>query len=249
MAVHTHISAPQIARFRILIYLMCLLAACCIAEPEEPDAMSCNPILGEGLKRSPCEAALANLPRGALPSIFTTRQSEPRNNWNQVPVRRVDSDHNPECSITIDLDGHSQNDVFVLVPWDKIRAMAQDVIGICVDGFSWGGWETYGLNATFEALMPPAPYHAIPPPDPATVVNPDGSEDSSSVAMPEGYGGRHGFSKSYSNLFILSSPTAVYTTSRVTGIIVGVRYVAGQSISSSCPSTHFSTQMYPCIWS
>ncbi|KAL8827061.1 MAG: hypothetical protein Q9191_003417 [Dirinaria sp. TL-2023a] len=143
-----------------------------------------------GLKRPACETALSNLPRGTLLSIFTTRQGAPTNNWNHVPKRYVDLVDNPKCSITVDLDGHSLHDVFVLVPWDKIRAIAEDVIGFCVKDLSWGGWETYGLNASFEALMPPSPYDSLSPAaptGPAVAYNPDGS---GGIAIPERTGFR-----------------------------------------------------------
>ena len=206
--------------------LMALLfAAHCFAESRDPDTFSCNPLLGMTLKRPSCEAALSNLPRGNLPSIFTTRQGAPTNNWIHVPKRYYDSDHNPECSISVDLDGHSQHNVFVLIPWDKVRAMASDVISSCIDGLSWGGWETYGLNASFEALMPPSPYDSHTPAIPAVIHNPDGSE-ASTIAIPEGYGQRPGFSKSNSSVPIFTFMVAENTISPVNDCYVMVQTIA-----------------------
>lgn len=196
---------------------MSLLAAYCVADPRGPDTFSCSPRLSTTLKRRPCEAALSHLPQGTLPSIFTTRPAAPENNFHQVPKRYFDSGVNPQCSIDVALDGHSQRDVYVLVPWDKIRSMAIDLISLCVDGLSWGGWETFGLNASFEALISPSRYNG----EPAVVHNPDGSEDDSRIAIPEGYGGRNGFNVPLYMVVTVSGPRS-RMPQRETDLLIGL---------------------------
>lgn len=146
------------------------------------DITVCGARFGKPLERSRCLAALSNLPGGTLPSIFTTRTHSETNNYEQVPQRFVDAADNPACAITIDLDGRSMNDVFVLVPWIEIRTIARHVIEHCVARSIKGGISTFGLHQVFEAIISPTPYN--PSVEPATVVNPDGSIDS--VAMPLG---------------------------------------------------------------
>ena len=93
----------------------------------------------------------------------------------------------PACAITVDLDGHSLNDVFVLIPWDQVRHLAQIAINVCVDVHAEGGISFFGLNHTFESIIYRVPYDtrinsAIH--DTVDVMNPDGSIDS--VAIPAG---------------------------------------------------------------
>lgn len=147
---------------------------------DDEDVTVCNERFGHPLQTSRCMAALENVPDSLLPSIFTTRTRSETNNYEQVPLRFVDAATNPACAITVDLEGHSMNDVFVLVPWNEIRALALHVIEYCVAAGSKGGTTTFGLHHVFEAIISPTPYD--PSVEPAVVVNPDGSVDS--VAMP-----------------------------------------------------------------
>jgi hypothetical protein len=159
-----------------------------------PDVSSCGAIYG-ALSTSPCQVALQGLPSGSIPSIFTTRTSASDNNFVTVPKRYVDSETHPSCAITIDLDGHSKDNVFVLVPWKKIRTIVQDIIDGCVDRSHWGGFETFGLQRTFDAVIDPTLFepneanNAVP----AQVEQPDGTLDTTVVATPpdtssSGYG-------------------------------------------------------------
>lgn len=150
------------------------------ADYGEYDLTMCGERFGHPLQRSRCLAALDNIPDSLLPSIFTTRTRSETNNYEQVPRRFVDAATNPACAITVDLEGHSMNDVFVLVPWNEIRAMALHVIEYCVAAGNRGGITTFGLQHVYEAIISPTPYD--PSTEPAAVVNPDGSVDS--VAMP-----------------------------------------------------------------
>jgi len=142
----------------------------------------CDKRFGKPLDISRCMAALSNLPDSTLPSIFTTRTHSDTNNYEQVPRRFVDAANHPACAITVDLEGHSQNDVFVLIPWIEVRAIARHIIDYCVGRSTRGGMSTFGLHHVFEAIISPTPYN--PGPEPAVIVNPDGSIDS--VAIPPG---------------------------------------------------------------
>ena len=156
------------------------------ADIARPDVRSCHHEYGI-LDRRSCETAIELLPRGALPSIFSVGQ-ETMDNMFTLPRFEVDSAERPRCVITIDLDGHSDRNVFVLVPWNKIREMAESILDLCISsaGFGWGGTVTFGLQRTFDALVNPAPYG----PDggqvaePAEVIQPDGSRGI--VAIPAG---------------------------------------------------------------
>ena len=145
--------------------------------PESPDARACSQYLGRPLSHEECQAAVDNLPRGTLPSIFTTRAHTATNNYIEVPVRYSDDDLRPSCSVTIDLEGHSLTDQFVLVPWDEIRKMAQAVVDTCVDILNQGGFITYGIGRTLESLIHPMAYGGDDAniPTPAWVRQPDGS--------------------------------------------------------------------------
>ena len=169
--------------------LFTLLVSLCVAYkihsyPEPPDALWCSQSLGRPLGRWACQAAVNNLPRGTLPSIFTTRAHSATNNYIQVPVRYADAESRPDCTVTIDLDGHSRNDQFVFVPWDEVRQMAQVVVDSCVDTLSRGGFITYGIGRTFESLIHPTAYDGenAEIPTPAWVWQPDGTVNS--VAIP-----------------------------------------------------------------
>lgn len=162
------------------------------------ETLHCSDEYGYPLQVSHCEAALLNVPQGALPSIFTTRED---NQYVTVPQRFVDHTRLPLCAITIDLDGHSKTDVFVLIPWDEIRKIAARVIERCIGTIAKGGISTFGLSRTYDAFIPPEPY------DPITaqaVISPDGSVDS--VAVPPDHEG--GVSKFLCLcLALMASPT------------------------------------------
>jgi len=176
------------------VLFLCMLICHGNADFVGPDVSSCGAIYG-ALSTSPCQVALQGLPTGSIPTIFTSRTSASDNNFVTLPKRYVDSEIHPSCAITIDLDGHSKDNVFVLVPWKKIRSIVQDIIDSCVDRSHWGGFETFGLQRTFDAMIDP---RLIEPNEannavPAQVVQPDGTIDTSVVAIPpdtssSGYG-------------------------------------------------------------
>lgn len=180
----SHVSAITLI---IILYTHCSLA----------QVLLCSDRYGTPLARSSCQQTLSHMPRGSLPSIFTTRPRTPTNNYEHVPQRWVDNIFDiPTCAITVDLDGHSINDVFVLVPWDTVRLVAQEIIDECVEPLYSGGMATFGLNHSFESVIHPTPYDPrINPIRVATVdvLNPDGTIDS--VAVPAG--SEDGISKLY----------------------------------------------------
>ena len=152
--------------------------------PESPDTRACSYFLGRPLRHGACQAAVENLPRGTLPSIFTTRAHTATNNYIQVPVRYNDIELRPSCTVSIDLDGHSLTDQYVFVPWNEIREMAQAVVDTCVDLLLCGGFITYGVGRTFESLIYPTAYgdNNAEIPVPAWVRQPDDTVES--VAIP-----------------------------------------------------------------
>ena len=105
-------------------------------------------------------------------------------NFVTVPKRYADSEVHPSCIVTVDLDGNSKKNVYVLVPWKKIRRIVEDILDDCVDGLGAGGFETWGLKSTFDALANTTSDEAddVNNPVPAYVEQPDGSVDS--VAIP-----------------------------------------------------------------
>lgn len=158
-----------------------------------PNTASCNPGYGHPLIRWPCELALSDMPTGSIPRTFSTKAKTQADDWEQLPQHYVDNTAKPACVITVELEGHSQSDVSVTISYDMIRNIAINVKENCIQRLSWGGWETYGLDATFRALVPPAAYDGSIYRQPAAVENPDGSMDS--VGLPEGTSGVDGFSK------------------------------------------------------
>lgn len=154
--------------------------------PFPPDGYYCSASLGF---RNPaiaaCQAAWEDIPRGSLSSIFTTRPRTSTNNYVQVPDAYSDNDANPLCTITIDLDGHSENDVFVLVPYDVIKEMTENLISKCVTE-QMGGMMTYGMAGTLNTLLEPTAYDgsAINVPLPSVVEQPDGTVHSIAIPPP-----------------------------------------------------------------
>ena len=135
--------------------------------PVSPDAEACSQFLGYPLNYWSCQAAVDNLPKGTLPSIFTTRAHTATNNYIQVPIHYTDAESYPSCRVSINLDGHSQNDQFVFVPWNEVREMAQVVVDGCVDTLNRGGFITYGVGRTLESLIHPTNYDNAEIPTPA----------------------------------------------------------------------------------
>ena len=158
----------------------------------EPNTASCGPGFGNPLIRWPCEIALSEMPTGSTLRTFSTEAKSRNNDWIQLPQRYVNGDDSA-CTITIDLEGHSQRDVSFSVSYDTIRSIAQNVMNNCIGGHGWGGWETYGLLNTFQALRWPEPYDTAQ--QAAVFENPDGSI--TSLGLPEGTGGVNGFSMSH----------------------------------------------------
>ena len=155
--------------------------------PVSPDVQECGQTPSppeRPLDHRACQGAVDNLPRGTLPSIFTTRAHTATNNYIQVPVHYTDAEPNPGCMVTIDLDGHSKDDQFVFVPWNEIREMAQVIVNTCVDLVNRGGFITYGVGRTFESLIHPTTYEGNNGdiPTPAWVLQPDGAVEF--VAIP-----------------------------------------------------------------
>lgn len=180
--------------FFYLVFSLCLQAVLIHAyDVVHPNTASCNPGYGHPLIRWPCEIALSDIPSESVPRTFSTKVKNQADDWERLPLRYVDNTAKPACVITVDLDGHSQSDVSVTISYDMIRNIAINVKKNCVHRLSWGGWETYGLNATFRALVPPMAYDGSVPRQAAAVENPDGSIDS--VGLPEGTSGVDGFSK------------------------------------------------------
>ena len=178
--------------------------------PVPPDGYYCSTSLGfKNPAMTACMAAWYNMPRGSLPTTFS-RPLATSNNYVQVPDAYSNSESNPQCTITIDLDGHSKDSVSVTVPWDVVREMTQDLILRCVTGQT-GGMMTYGIAGTIERLLEPTSYDgiAIPVPMPAAVEQPDGSIDS--VAFPPPAAGAEATEGGYSEY--LNTPFIVDMTS------------------------------------
>lgn len=152
--------------------------------PVSPDAQRCSGVLGRPLGPLACQAVVNNLPRGTLPSIFTTRARTPVNNYIQVPVLYTNAGPDPACMVTIDLDGHSLTDQFIFVPWDEVRKMAQSIVDSCVSPMNRGGYITYGIGRTLQSLVHPTTYEGnnADIPTPIWVRQPD--ETINYVAIP-----------------------------------------------------------------
>lgn len=181
--------------FAITIWVMALLGYLPTAlawqrYPVPPDKMSCSKELGRPLARWKCQAAIDQMPKGRLPSIFTTRQRSPENGWVTVPQRFHDNQGINGCIVHIDLDGHSTKDVFVMVPWDEIREMAQIIMDSCVWQMGSGGFITYGLGKTLQSLTGPVLYdiNGREVPRPAWAQQPDGSINAVAVPYDKGAG-------------------------------------------------------------
>ena len=129
--------------------------------PEPPDVSNCNRLLGRTLDIETCQEALSTMSRGratGLISIFTTQSSA--RGLTRVPLIFTASARRSLCVITIDLDGHSQNEDTVTVPWDVVRQVTQALIDKCASR-SISGIITYGLGTTLNALMTPVAYSGL----------------------------------------------------------------------------------------
>ena len=151
--------------------------------PIEPNTMSCSPGLGSPLNRWPCEIALSEIPHETTLRTFSSKAKPfDHDEWIELPQRFANNDVHPDCEFTIELEGHSKRDDSVVASYEMIRNIAINLLSTCVINKAWGGWETFGLDRTFRALVPPTPYAQV-----AAVENPRGSVDS--VALPEITGG------------------------------------------------------------
>lgn len=182
--------------------------------PTAPDTWDCRPSFGRLLQLSSCRTALDNIPRGKRASIFSTRARTAKNNWVQVPGRYTSGGAQPRCVITIDFDGHSQDDVFVVVPYDEIRKMAQKIVNSCVGYMQGkGGFITYGVGKSMDALIDPIAFGGNPVPSPARVQQPDGTVDDDHVAIPLSPASSDGYSEfwhlSVVSRFIRAKPSGL----------------------------------------
>lgn len=185
------LARPSLGFRPCLLFLFFSLWNSCIEAtirlpPVAPDSSTCSRYFGRQLLPERCMAALDKIPSGALQSTFSTRQSTTSNNHIEVPLRYFDDDHNPSCRITIDLEGRSENNVFVQVSFDDVRQMAKFVIDTCVTRRQVGGRITFGLLDTLTAMVFPRSYDGSPVsiPVPAIVSQPDGTVDGGIVAIP-----------------------------------------------------------------
>ncbi|KAI4185015.1 MAG: hypothetical protein L6R41_004387 [Letrouitia leprolyta] len=107
-----------------------------------------------------------------LNTVFSLHSSNP--GVTQLPRRYTEPAGRLSCTITVDLDGHSQNDVTISVPWDVLRQVTQDLIDKCASRHL-GGAITYGLGNTLDALVNPVAYDGASIDLTAIVLQPDGS--------------------------------------------------------------------------
>ena len=126
------------------------------------------------------------MPMGPQPKSFTTGASFASSNDIQVPVVYTDNEANPQCMITIDLDGHSKDNVSIEISWNDIKQMAWSLMAECIPQ-QLGGVRTYGMADTLQALLKPTAYSDGSPINlggvHAAVEQPDGTINS--VAIPE----------------------------------------------------------------
>ncbi|KAL8935009.1 MAG: hypothetical protein Q9216_005629 [Gyalolechia sp. 2 TL-2023] len=114
-----------------------------------------------------------------LNTVFALRSSN--RGFTQLPLTYTEPAGRYSCAITIDLDGHSQNDVTVSIPWDVVRQVTQDLIDECASRHT-GGIITYGLGNTFNALVNPTAYDGAAIDLTAIVQQPDGSNTFATLA-------------------------------------------------------------------
>lgn len=206
-------------------------------EVVEPNTSSCSPGYGNPLIRWPCEIALSEMPTGSTLKTFSTKAKSRNDDWIQLPQRYVDEDAQPACVITIDLEGHSQRDASFSVSYDTIRIIAQNVMNNCIGGHGWGGWETYGLLNTFQALRRPEPYDGSIAQQAAVFENPDGSI--SSLGLPEGTGGINGFSRSHPTSARISVDQGIPLTDTLDVPVYMLITVSGPSVSKRKERTDY----------
>ena len=164
------------------------------SDPIAPNTMSCSPGLGNPLNRWACEIAMSEIPHaGTLRTFSTKAKSSEHDEWIELPQRFTDNDFHPDCEFTVELEGHSKPHETVEASHEMTRKIAINLLDNCVFDKAWGGWETFGLDRTFRALIPPTPYDQL-----AMVENPDGMVNS--VALPEN---SPGFSESPQHVYLL----------------------------------------------
>lgn len=157
---------------------------------DAPDISHCNTRLGRMISVTACQTALSQMPRNratGLNSVFASQSSN--RGFTQLPLTYIGSAGRRSCVITIDLDGHSQNDVTVTVPWDVVRQVIQALIDRCASRMI-GGMITYGLGNTLNALINPVAYDGAAIDLTAVVQQPDGSDTFAFLApraIAEGY--------------------------------------------------------------
>ena len=128
--------------------------------PVPPDGWECNSNLGfaNRFARSACQLAWMQMLNGPQPKSFTTGASfTSSSNDIQVPVVYTDNEANPQCITTIDLDGHSKDNVSIEISWNDIKQMASSLMAECIP-HQLGGVRTYGMANTLQALLESTTY-------------------------------------------------------------------------------------------
>ncbi len=145
--------------------------------PAPPHGYYCSTCLGfKYPAMAACLATWQDISRRNLSCIFVTQLRTSTNDCFQVLQSYAYNKLKSQRTTTIDLDGHSETDEFVLVPYDVIRDMTQDLVTKCVTG-QMGGRMTYGMKGTLDSLLKPTAYDgsALYVPLPAVVEQPDGN--------------------------------------------------------------------------
>ena len=184
--------------------------------PIPPDGWWCSPMLGFSrvMTLPYCLRAFYRMPEGDDIVHYTTdAQQGTQSSWTQVPKRYVNDPNNPQCIITIDLQGHSLHSTYVAVAPSVVRAMAASLITKCLE-LNQGGVRTYGLGNTInEMLIVPTSYDDGSPidiwGDRSRTISPDSTVESSDGAdsvmlVPPG-----GYGMFYMGLFIFGRLDAV----------------------------------------
>ena len=130
------------------------IAAVSSQEPVPPDIWGCSPqAFSLPNKYLACETAYRRIPSGSQKMQFTSYAVlNRRPNWIELPLRYVDDDTNPTCTISINHHGHSLDDAHVPLSYNDLSSMVLSLIQHCVLRSNHGGVRTYGVEYVVYTL-------------------------------------------------------------------------------------------------
>ena len=133
--------------------------------PDKQDQLYCRPDYGQPMDIVACQVAFNDMPDEPGRQKLRAEGFRPGGGNRGaaagaigLPLVYKDSDNNPQCVITVDLDGDTSTYPLLDEEWSdypNIKAVAAHILSTCVQGSqNSGGWGTLGLWNTWTGMLP-----------------------------------------------------------------------------------------------